>query len=157
MPCYQTFLVSSLLNEPTITTHLIGKRGNEMTEVSEFESRTDWDRNRLRIRKNGLYPEQSVANVKSFLPYERWASLRTDGPGILPIPEQTQSISSSNWLLSAMEKWDLVYGLRETPNRKGDVVNVETPSDHWSWCGDPALNPRICLKKRMSILNYFGG
>lgn len=128
-----------------------------MTEVTEFESRTHWDRNRLRTRNNGSYPEQSVANVECFMPHDSWASLGTDGPKILPIPKEKQPISSNSRLLSAMDKWDLVYGFRETPNRNGGVVNVETPSDHWSWCGDPALAPRICLKKRMSILNHFGG
>ena len=127
-----------------------------MTEVTEFESRTHWDRNRLRTRKNGSYPEQSVANAESFL-HERWSSLRTDGPKILLIPEETQPITSDNRLLAAIDRWDLVYGLQETPTRKEDDVNVETPSDHWSWCGDPALTPRICLKKRMAILNHFGG
>ena len=134
-----------------------GKRGTVMTEVTEFESRTHWDRNQLRTRNNGSYSEQSVANVESFLSRERWASLRTDDPGILPILEETQPIASNNRLLAAMDNWDLVYGLLETPTRKGHVVNVETPSDHWSWCGDPALTRRICLKKRMSILNHFGG
>jgi hypothetical protein len=128
-----------------------------MTEVTEFESTTHWDRNLLRTRQNGSYPEQSVANVESFLARERWASLRTDGPGILPIPEETQPISSHDRLSADMEKWGFVYGLQETPNCKGEVVNVETPSDHWSWCGDPASTPRICLKKRMSILSHFGG
>jgi hypothetical protein len=157
MSFYQTSVVSSLLKERMITTHLNGKRGTVMTEVTEFESRTHWDRNRLHTQKNGSYHKQSVANVESFLAHERWASLRTDGPGILPIPEEAQPISFDNRLLAEMDRWDLVYGLQETPNRKGHVVNVETPSDHWSWCGDPALGLRICLKKRMSILSHFGG
>ena len=126
-----------------------------MTEVTEFESRTHWDPNML--RNNGSYPEQSVANVESFLAHDRWASLRTDAPGILPTPEETQPISSHDKLSADMEKWGFVYGLQETPNRKGVVVDVATPSDHWSWCGDPTLSPRIYLKKRMSILNHFGG
>jgi hypothetical protein len=127
-----------------------------MTEVTEFESRTHWDRNLLRTRNNGSYGQESVANIESFLAHERWASLRTDGPGILPIPEETQPIFTHDRLSADMEKWGFVYGLQETPNRKGEVVNVATPSDHWSWCGDPALSPRVCLKKRMSILNHFG-
>jgi hypothetical protein len=128
-----------------------------MTEATEFESRTHWDGNRLRTEKNGSYREQSVANVESFLARQTWPSLLTDGPEKIATSHQTQAISSDNRSLAAMDRWDLVYGLLETPSGNGDVVNVETPLDHWTWCGDPALSPRICLKKRMSILSHFGG
>ena len=128
-----------------------------MTEVIEFESRTHWDGNRLQTQKNESYREQSVANVESFLAHQTWPSLRADDPEKIAISDQRQAISSENRLMAAMDKWDLVYGLRETPIREGDVVNVETPLDYWTWCGDPALSPRICLKKRMSILSRFGG
>jgi hypothetical protein len=83
--------------------------------------------------------------------------LLTDGPEKIATSHQTQAIFSDNRSLAAMDRWDLVYGLLETPSGNGDVVNVETPLDHWTWCGDPALSPRICLKKRMSILSHFGG
>lgn len=128
-----------------------------MTEVMELESRTHWDGNRLRTQKNGSYREQSVANIESFLAHQTWPSLRTDDPEKIEISDETRAISSDNRLMAAMDRWDLVYGLPETPTRKGDVVNVETPLDHWTWCGDPAFSPRICLKKRMSILSHFGG
>lgn len=126
-----------------------------MTEVTEFESRTPWRRNRLWSQKNGSYPEEGMANVESFLNRETWASLRTDDPGIVPIQDETQPISADDGLLAGMDRWDLVYGL--LPIRKGHFIKVETPLDHWTWCGDPALSPRICLKKRISILSHFGG
>ena len=154
MSCYRTFLVYSLLKGADEQNISLEER-NSMIEATEFESGTHWEWNRLRAR-NGSYPQQSVVNVESFLPHDRWASLRTDGSGILPIIEETPPISSNNEFLSSMDKWDLVYGLHAA-NRRGDVVNVETPADRWSWCGDPAFSPRICLKKRMSILNHFGG
>jgi hypothetical protein len=126
-----------------------------MTEVFEVESRTRWDRNWT--QKNGSYPKQSVANVESFPAHQTWPSLRTDYHEKIATSDETQAVSSDNRLLAAMDRWDLVYGLLETPSRNGDVVNVETPLDHWTWCGDPALSPRICLKKRMSILSHFDG
>ena len=126
-----------------------------MTEVTEFDSRTHWDGNRLRTRKNGSYPEQSVANVESFLAHHTWPSLRTDDPEV--VAPETQAISSDIGLLAAIDRWELMYGLLETPTRRCHVINVETPLDHWTWCGDPALSPRICLKKRMSILSHFDG
>jgi hypothetical protein len=130
-----------------------------MTEVSEFETRTD-RRNRLHSQVNGWYSEQSEADVKSFVAHETWASLQTDVPGILPIADQhseTQQSAPYDGLLAGMDKWGFVYGLLKTPTSKGHVIKVETPSEHWSWCGDPALTRRVCLKERISILSRFGG
>src|SRR5688572_15785813 len=56
-----------------------------------------------------------------------------------------------------MDRWGFFYGLPEKPTSKGQVINVETPSDDWSWCGDPAFTPRIRLKKRISILSHLAG
>jgi hypothetical protein len=131
-----------------------------MIQFTEFEARTDWRRNWLRSEKNGSYSEQTVVDVKSFVAHETWASLCTDGPAILPISDEiveTQQISSDDGLLAGVDRWGFVYGLLDRPTSTGHVINVETPSDHWSWCGDPKWTPRICLKKRMSILSHFDG
>ena len=131
-----------------------------MTEVTEFESTTHWQRKRLRTQENGRYSEEKMSDVKSFVAHEIWASVRTDSPGILAISDEiteTQQISSDEGLLAGVNKWGFVYGVLETPTSKGRAISVETPSDHWSWCGDPKWTQRICLKKRMSILSHFDG
>ena len=131
-----------------------------MTEVTEFEPTTHWHRNRLGNRENGSYFEQSVAHLKSFLVDERWASLGTDDPKIGQMPDEimeNQQSSSNDGLSANIDRWGFVYGVLETPTSRGRAISVEMPLDHWSWCGDPALGPRICLKKRMSILSHFDG
>jgi len=78
---------------------------------------------------------------------------------MLAIPDEiieTQQISSDE-LLAGVDKWGFVYGVLETPTSQGRAISVKTPSDHWSWCADPKWTPRICLKKRMSILSHFDG
>jgi hypothetical protein len=130
-----------------------------MIEVTEFETRTHGRRNRLWTQENRSYPEQSVSDVRSFLAHETWASLGSDVPESNSPPDEigeTQQIPPYE-LLGGMDRWGFLYGLPEEPTSKGQVINVETPSDDWSWCGDPALAPRICLKKRISILSHFGG
>jgi hypothetical protein len=129
-----------------------------MIEVTEFEPKTHWRRNRLWTQDNGSYSEQSVADTKSFVTHETWASLRNDGPGIPPSPNEmreTGQVFPHDGLLAGTDRWGFVYGLSERPISIGNVINVETPLDHWFWCADPALTPRICLKKRMSILSHF--
>jgi hypothetical protein len=130
-----------------------------MTEVTEFEPTTHWHRNR-RGNRDGSYFEQSVAHIKSFLVGERWASLDRDNPGLREIPEdvtEIQQISSDERLLAGMGMWGSVYGVLEMPSSNGRAISVDMPSDGWYWCGDPTLGPRICLKKRMSILSHFDG
>jgi hypothetical protein len=129
-----------------------------MTEVTEFETRTDW-RNQPRTQVNGWYPEQNEPDVKSFVVHETWAPLHIDVPGVLTIADQhseTPQISPNDGLLAGLDRWGFVCGLIKTPTSRGHVINVEPPSDHWSWCGDPASTPRICLKNRISILSRFG-
>ena len=131
-----------------------------MIEITEFETGTHWRQNRLRTQENGSHSEQSVSDINFLLAYEAWPSLCGDVPRSDPIPNEireTEQISPYNELLAAMDTWSFLYGLLEKPTSKGQVINVETPSDDWSWCGDPALAPRICLKKRISILSHFGG
>jgi hypothetical protein len=131
-----------------------------MTEFTEFESTTHWQRKPLRMQENGRYSEEKMSDVKSFVAHEIWASVRTDGPGMLAIPDEiieTQQISSGQGLLAGLDKWGFVYGVLNTPTSKGRAISVKTPSDHWSWCGDPKSTPRISLKKRMSILSHFDG
>ncbi|HEU4637464.1 MAG TPA: hypothetical protein VFS84_01325 [Candidatus Binatia bacterium] len=125
-----------------------------MIEVTEFETRTHWRRNRLWTQENGSYSEDNVSHVRSFLAHETWASSGSD----VPLNEiwKTQQISPYE-LLGGMDRWGFFYGLPEKPTSKGQVINVETPSDDWSWCGDPAFPPRIRLKKRISILSHFDG
>jgi hypothetical protein len=131
-----------------------------MVEVTEFESGTHWRRNRLWTQENGSYSEESVSDVRSFRAHEKWATLRSDVPESNPSANEigeAQQISPYDGLLPGMDRWGFLYGLPEKPISKGQVVNVETPSDDWSWCGDPAFTPRIRLKKRISILSHFGG
>jgi hypothetical protein len=131
-----------------------------MIEVTEFESGTHWRRNRLWTQENGSYSEESVSDVRSFRAHEKWATLRSDVPESNPSPNEigeAQQISPYDGLLTGMDRWGFLYGLPEKPTSKGHVINVETPSDDWSWCGDPAFTPRIRLKKRISILSHFGG
>lgn len=131
-----------------------------MVELTEFESGTHWRRNRLWIQENGSYSEESVSDVRSFLAHETWGTLRSDVPESNPSLNEigeAQQISPYDGLLPGMDKWGFLYGLPEKPTSKGQVINVETPSDDWSWCGDPAFTPRIRLKKRISILSHFGG
>lgn len=130
-----------------------------MIEVTEFETRTHWRRNRPWTQENGSYSEENVSHVRSFLAHETWASSGSDVPeSNLPLNEigETQQISPYE-LLGGMDRWGFFYGLPEKPTSKGQVINVETPSDDWSWCGDPAFPPRIRLKKRISILSHFDG
>jgi hypothetical protein len=131
-----------------------------MIEVTEFETRTHRRRDRLWTQENGSYSEESMSDVRSFLAYETWASLRSDVRESKPPPDEIgekQQISPDDGLLAGMDRWGCLYGLLDKPTSKGHIINVETPSDDWSWCGDPALMPRICLKKRISILSHFGG
>lgn len=130
-----------------------------MIEVTKFETRTHWRRNRLWTQENGSYSEDNVSHVRSFLAHETWASSGSDVPeSNPPLNEigETQQISPYE-LLGGMDRWGFFYGLPEKPTSKGQVINVETPSDDWSWCGDPAFPPRIRLKKRISILSHFDG
>jgi hypothetical protein len=130
-----------------------------MIEVTEFEARTHWRRNRPWPQENGAYSEENVPDVRSFPAPETWASLGSDVPeSNSPLNEtgETQQISPYD-LLSGMERWGFLYGLPEKRTSKGQVINVETPSDDWCWCSDPAFTPRIRLKKRISILSHFGG
>jgi len=130
-----------------------------MIEVTEFETRTHCRPNRLWTQENRSYSEENVSDVRSFLAHETWASLGSDVPEIKPPLNEigeTQQISPYE-LLGVMDRWGFLYGLPEKPTSKGEVIDVETPSDDWSWCGDPAFTPRIRLKKRISILSYFGG
>ena len=130
-----------------------------MIEVTEFETRTHWRRNRLWTQENGLYSEENVSHVRSFLAHETSASSGSDVPeSNPPLNEigETQQISPYE-LLGGMDRWGFFYGLQEKPTSKGQVINVETPPDDWSWCGDPAFPPRIRLKKRISILSHFDG
>ncbi len=131
-----------------------------MTEVTEFETRTHWQPNRLRTVEDGLYSEPSVPDVKSLLGQETWASLRRNSLGVLPISDSiigSQQISHNDGLSAGMDRWDFVYGLLQTPASNDHVTEVEMPLDQWFWCGDPAVTLRICLKKRMSILSHFDG
>jgi hypothetical protein len=131
-----------------------------MTEVTEFKTRTHWHPNRLRTVEDGLYSEPSVPDVKSLLGQETWASLRRNSPGVLPISDSiigSRQISRNDGLSAGMDRWDFVYGLLQTPASNDHVIEVEMPLDQWFWCGDPAVTLRICLKKRMSILNHFDG
>jgi hypothetical protein len=131
-----------------------------MIEVTEFELGTHWRRNRLWTQENGSYSEESVSDVRSFLAHESWATLRSDVPESNPSANEIgegQQISPYDGLLPGMDRWGFLYGLPEKPTSKGQVINVETPSDDWSWCGDPAFTPRIRLKKRISILSHFAG
>jgi hypothetical protein len=131
-----------------------------MTEVTEFETRTHWQPNRLRTVEDGLYSEPSVPEVKSLLGQETWASLRRNSPGVLPISDSiigSRQISHNDGLSAGMDRWDFVYGLLQTPASNDHVTEVEMPLDQWFWCGDPAVTLRICLKKRMSILSHFDG
>jgi hypothetical protein len=59
-------------------------------------------------------------------------------------------------LLAGIKRWGSVYDPLETPTDKIHVIYVERPSDNWFCCADPAVMPRVSLKKRMSILNVFG-
>ena len=130
-----------------------------MTEVTGFETRTHRRLNRLWTEENGSYAEENVSDVRSFLAHETWVSLGSDVPeSNLPLNEirETQQISPYE-LLGGMDRWGFFYGLQEKPTSKGQVINVETPPDDWSWCGDPAFPPRIRLKKRLSILSHFDG
>lgn len=131
-----------------------------MTEVTELESGAHWRRNWLWTEKHGSYLKQTLAGAKRFVAHETWDSLRTDGPAIPPISDETvetQQISSATGLLAGVDRWGFVYGLLGRATSTDHVVTVETPSDHWSWCGDPKWTPRICLKKRMAILGHFVG
>jgi hypothetical protein len=131
-----------------------------MTQVTEFETRTHWHPNRLRSAVHELYSEPSVPDVKSLLGQETWASLRRNSPVVLPISDsitESREISHNDGFSAGMDRWNFVYGLLETPPSNGTVIDVEMPLDHWFWCGDPAVTLRICLKKRMSILNHFDG
>jgi hypothetical protein len=131
-----------------------------MVEVTEFESGTHCRRNRLWTQENGSYSEESVSDVRSFLAHETWATFRSDVPESNPSPNEigeAQQISPCDGLLPGMDRWGFLYRLPEKPTSKSQVINVETPSDDWSWCGDPAFTPRIRLKKRIAILSHFGG
>jgi hypothetical protein len=158
LPQVLGLLVAECMNDRDY--YSLWKRGTVMTEVTEFENRTHRQQNGLRPQESGWYSEKDVSGVKSFVAHERWGLLRTDCPTILPIPDEivkTQQISSDKESSAGVDRWGFVYGLLERPTSKDHVINVEPPLDHWSWCGDPALTTRICLKKRMSILNHFGG
>ena len=128
-----------------------------MTEVIEFETTTHWQPSFLPTKENGGYSEEREADVKSFIGEEAWASCRLNRPGIRPLADdmEPRQFSSEDTLLAGIDMWGSVYGL-ETLTNKSHAIIVETPLDLWSWCADPAVTPRVVLKKRMTILNIFG-
>jgi len=129
-----------------------------MTEVTELKPIIDWRRNGRRPLENGSYSEPTLPDRGSLLGRANRASLRRNTPGILPIPAEivpSQQISPIGRLLADVDRF--VYGLLDAPANNGPATEVGMPSDDWFWCGDPAMTPRVCLKKRMSILNHFDG
>jgi hypothetical protein len=127
-----------------------------MTEVAEFQPITDWRPNGLRALENGSYPEPRMPD--DTLRGRAWASLRRSTPAILPIPAEIvplQQISPIGGLLADVDRF--VYGLLDVPVSNGPAIEIGMPLDDWFWCGDPAMMPRVCLKKRTSILSHFGG
>jgi hypothetical protein len=129
-----------------------------MTEVAEFQPIT----HRRRIGRwpveGGSYSEPRLPEVDSLLGRARCASSRLNTPNILPIQDeiaQSQPISPVAGLLAEVDRF--VYGLLDAPANSGPAIEVEMPLDDWFWCGDPAMTPRICLKKRISILTRFDG
>jgi hypothetical protein len=161
MTRYHALLASSLLNETTIARTInFWKRGIVMTEVIEFEATTHWRPSFLPTKENESYSEERDAGVKSIIGQEAWASCRLNRPGIRPVADEImepRQISLDETLLAGVDMWGSVYALLETPTNRSHAISVETPLDHWFWCADPAISPRICLKKRMSILTAFAG
>lgn len=131
-----------------------------MTEVIEFETTTHWRPTFLPTTENESYSEERDVGVKSLIGQEAWTSCRLNRPGKRPIADEImepRQISPDETLLAGVDMWGSVYGLLKKPTNRRHAITVETPLDRWSWCADPANTPRICLKKRMSILNAFGG
>lgn len=128
-----------------------------MTEVTEFQPITYWRQNGLRPLEGGSYSEPRLPE-DSLLARAKWASLRRNTPGIRSNRAeivQSQQISPISGLLADVDRF--VYGLLEMPANNRPAIDVEIPLDDWFWCGDPAMTPRVCLKKRMSILSHFDG
>jgi len=129
-----------------------------MTELTEFQPITHWRRNRLRPVEGGSYSEPRLPTGDSLPGGAKWASVRRNTPDTLPNPAE---IAQSQQISPATRSWGdvdrFLYGLLDAPANNRPAINVETPLDDWFWCGDPAMKPRVCLKKRMSILSHFDG
>lgn len=139
---------------------LEGKRGIVMTEIIEFETTTDWQRPLLRAKEIGAGSEETESEIQPYLGQEAWTPCRGNRRQTFARADEImgqRQTSRDDRLLDGMERWGSVYGLRQTPTYNGRAIYVEMPLDHWSWCANPAMTSRICLKKRMSILKVFDG
>ena len=130
-----------------------------MLEATEFETTTHPQRNLFRTKENRRDSEEKEPGLKPVMRQERWASARLSRAEMLPSLDEIiepRPTSRDERLLAGMKRWGSVYDPLETPTDKIHVIYVEIPSDNWFCCADPAVAPRVFLKKRMSILNVFG-
>jgi hypothetical protein len=130
-----------------------------MTHVSELETTTGWQPSLLQIRENRPSFEQRELNGKRFMDEEAWA-LPLNPPEGFRFPHkiiEPPQASREDTSFADMTRWGSVFGLLDTPTTQNHAISIEMPSGDWSWCAHPAATPRICLKKRMSILNVFDG
>ena len=130
-----------------------------MTHVSEFETTTDWRRSLLPSKEVEASPGQEESDIQPFFEEEAWAS-SLNHPGRFRFPVEiieSRQVSREDTSFADIARWGSVFGLVNTSTNQNHSIYVEMPLDNWSWCADPAVTPRICLKKRMSILNVFDG
>ena len=130
-----------------------------MPEATEFITTTHPQRNLFRSKESRRDSEEKKSEVKPLMGQERWASARVSRAETLPFLDEIiepRPTSRDERLLAGMKRWGSVYDPLETPMDKIQVIYVERPSDNWVCCADPAVMPRVSLKKRMSILNVFG-
>ena len=129
-----------------------------MPEATEFEMTTHWQRNLFRSKESRRDSEEKKSDVKPLMRQEPRAPARVSGAATLPLAEiiESRPTSRDERLLAGMKRWGSVYDPLEMPTDKIHVIYVEIPSDNWFCCADPAVAPRVFLKKRMSILNVFG-
>jgi len=128
-----------------------------MLEATGFETTTHPQRTLFRTKESRRDFEES--DVKPLMRQERWASARLSCAETLPFLDEIiepRPTARDERLLAGMKRWGSVYDPLETPTDKIHVIYVEIPSDNWFCCADPAVAPRVFLKKRMSILNVFG-
>jgi hypothetical protein len=130
-----------------------------MPEATELETTTHWQRTFFRSIESRRDFEEKESDDKPLMRQVPSASDRLTVPGTHPfldkISEPRQTPRNER-LLAGIKRWGSVYDPMETPTDKIHGTYVETPSEDWLFCADPAVMPRVPLKKRMSILNVFG-
>src|SRR5687767_15077744 len=116
-----------------------------MPEATELETTTHWQRPFFRSNESRRDFKEKQSDVKPLM-RQVPSSGRVTVPETLPLLDEIIGLRQTprnERLLAGMKRWGSVYDPTETPTDKIQGPYVETPSDHWFCCADPAVMPRV--------------